>query len=399
MGYFQHIEKLPSDPILELMWEFKKDIRKEKIDLSVGIYYDEHLRADILPSIKQAEKTFLEEEKVKTYLPIDGESRFIEATKELVFGRDLCQTLAGHIYVAQAVGGTGALRVGAEFLARSLKAKIYLPTPTWENHTKVFTASGLVCDSYPYYDYVKNEIDFQKILDFFFLLEEGSIVLLHACCHNPTGSDFTQKQWQQLAELFMRKKHIAFFDMAYQGFGQGLDDDAYAVRLFANLGHQMFIAFSYSKICGLYAERVGALCFIGETTKEVEAVASQIKVLIRSNYSNPPKHGALIVATLFNHPHLKEKWKQELIYMQKRIVSMKETLAHHLMKASLHKDFSYLLSKKGMFCFSSLTPSQVIELREVYGIYMTKTGRINLTGLSDDNIDKVVKAILEIMQR
>jgi aspartate/tyrosine/aromatic aminotransferase len=399
MGYFQHTEKLPPDPILELMWEFKKDERKEKIDLSVGIYYDEHLRSDILPSIKQAEKILFDEEKVKTYLPIDGEARFIEATKELVFGQSLCQALNNNIYVAQAVGGTGALRVGAEFLAKSLKAKIYLPAPTWENHTKVFAAAGLVCASYPYYNYVKNEIDFQKILDFFNLLEEGSIILLHACCHNPTGSDFTNEQWKQLSDLLMRKKHIPFFDMAYQGFGQGFDEDAYAVRLFAKSGHQMFIAFSYSKICGLYAERVGALCFIGETTQEVEAVASQLKVLIRSNYSNPPKHGALIVATLFNHAPLKEKWKQELTHMQKRIVSMKETLAHRLIKASSDKDFSYLLSKNGMFCFSSLTPSQVIELREVYRIYMTKTGRINLTGLSYENVDTVVKAILDVMQR
>lgn len=397
MGYFEHTEKLPPDPILELMWEFKKDQRKEKIDLSVGIYYDEQLRSHVLPSVKQAEKILFDEEKAKTYLPIDGDPFFTQETKKLIFGQKICEDNKGLIYAAQSVGGTGALRIGAEFLAQALSTKIYVPAPTWENHIKVFTKAGLECDNYPYYNFSNHQVNFEQCLTFLESLHEKSIVLLHACCQNPTGSDFTHEQWEQISEVFLRKKLFPFFDMAYQGFGDGLEEDAFAVRLFARKGHQMLVAFSYSKICGLYAERVGALCFMGETIKEVEAVASQIKVLIRSNYSNPPKHGALIVSELFTNEQLKTLWQQELIAMQKRIVSMRESLAHILMKETAKKDFSYLLSKKGMFCFTSLTPHQVLELRESCGIYMTKTGRINLTGLSQDNLPKVAKAIIDIL--
>ena len=393
MGYFQHTEKLPPDPILELMWEFKKDPRQGKIDLSVGIYYDEHLRSHVLPSVKQAEHIVFDKEQSKTYLPIDGDAHFVEQTKKLIFGDQIVNSKKGLMYAAQAVGGTGALRVGAEFLARSLKSKIYLPAPTWENHLKVFSQAGLSCDTYPYYDFNEHSVDFARCVDFLETLSERSIILLHACCHNPTGSDFTNQQWQQLSDIFLRKKLIPFFDMAYQGFGDGLEEDAYAVRLFAQNHHEMFLAFSYSKICGLYAERVGALCFLGNSIDEVEAVASQIKVLMRSNYSNPPKHGAVIVAELLSNDKLQHLWRQELKHMQQRIVSMREALAKALITKSTKQDFSYLASKKGMFCFSSLKPQQVQLLRETQGIYMARTGRINLTGLSKNNVDLVAQAI------
>lgn len=395
MGIFRNIEKLPPDPILELMWEFKKDPRQEKIDLSVGIYYDEHLRSEILPSVKQAEKQLFEKEASKTYLPIDGDAHFVDQTKKLIFGDKIVNSKKGLIYGAQAVGGTGALKVGADCLARNLQSKIYLPAPTWENHLKVFSQAGLNCDTYPYYDFNEHAIDFTSCIECFEKVPERSIILLHACCHNPTGSDFTNQQWQQLSEIFHRKKLIAFFDMAYQGFGDGLEEDAYGVRLFAQNHHEMFVAFSYSKICGLYAERVGALCFLGESIDEVEALASQIKVMIRSNYSNPPKHGALIVSELLSTPDLQSRWRQELKHMQQRIVSMREALATSLIACSTKKDFSYLLSKKGMFCFSSLKPAQVQLLKDAKGIYMTKTGRINLTGLSKNNVDLVAQAIIE----
>lgn len=397
MGYFDHIEKLPADPILELMWDFRRDTREGKVDLSVGIFYDDNLKSEIFPSVKKAENILFEKEKAKTYLPIDGDAAFVEETKKIVFGESLLSKYSSLIYGAQSVGGTGALRVAADFLSKSIGSSIYVSDPTWDNHFKVFHAASLCVEIYPYYDFKGHKVDFSKMLEFIKQIPQKSIVLLHACCHNPTGADLTKEQWMELSSVMLKHKLIPFFDMAYQGFGDGLEEDAFSVRYFLEQGHQMLIAFSYSKIAGLYAERVGAVFFVGSSLKEVEAAASQIKVIIRSNYSNPPKHGAAILSTLFTDPLLKKEWEKELNKMRERIQKMREEFASDLIKRCDKKDYSYLLSKKGMFCFTDLTKDQVQKLRDEYAIYMTKTGRINLSGLIKQNMRFTIDSILSVM--
>ncbi len=393
MSYFEHVEKLPADPILELMWEFKKDTRAEKIDLSVGIYYDENLKQVILPSIKKTEEKLLEQEVSKSYLPIDGDPIFNKQIKKIVFGEKLVAENDQRIFCAQAVGGTGALRVGGEFLSKTQKNKIYLSSPTWDNHFKVFAAASLETKLYPYYDFNTHQVDFEKLTQFFMGLEINSVVLLHACCHNPTGADLTKEQWMILSDIIKQKELIPFFDMAYQGFGQDLDLDAFAVRYFLEQGHEMLIAYSLSKICGLYAERVGALLLVAKNEEIKNACASQIKTIIRANYSNPPKHGALVVAELFSDEELFLMWRKELKQMQKRIADIRNVFTNALLEKCASKDFSYLFSKKGMFCFLNLTADQVFIMKEQFGIYMTKNGRINIAGINYSNIPYIVNAI------
>lgn len=398
MGYFEHVDLLPPDPILELMWEFKRDSRPNKIDLSVGIYYDEELKNKILPSIKEAQRDLDLEEVSKIYLPIDGEISFRTLTQKLILGNDLYEETKSLAYTAQCVGGTGALRVGADFLFKTFGKTIYVPNPTWENHHKIFHAAGLEVKTYPYYDSKSHDVDFDKMKDFLSQIPEGSIILLHACCHNPTGADLTHKQWKELSHLIMQKKHFPFFDMAYLGFGEGIEEDAFGVRYFAKEHHQMLVAFSYAKIAGLYAERVGALTLLCQTEKEKEKAESWIKVLIRSNYSNPPKHGAATVAKVLADPVLKQKWLNELEQMKNRIANMRESFGKALIRECPSYDYTYILNKKGMFCFSGLDGIKVLKMKEELGIYMTRTGRVNLTGLCEKNLAKVVEAIKEMMQ-
>ena len=393
MGYFEHVERLPADPILELMWEFKRDPRKEKIDLSVGIYYDHQLKNLILPSVKEAEQRLYQEEQSKSYLPIDGDPVFNLETQRLILGAQLMSQLDQRCYTTQTVGGTGALRVGADFLFKTFGKKIFVPQPTWENHHKIFHAAGLEVKGYPYYNMHSHDLDFDKMKEFLMQIEDRSIILLHACCHNPTGSDLTHLQWKELSEVVKTKGHFPFFDMAYLGFGDGVEEDSFGVRYFAGQGHQMLVAFSYAKICGLYAERVGALTLVCENEKERGSCESLIKVLIRSNYSNPPKHGAKIVSVLLSNQKLREMWQNELSEMRERIQMMRDKFAKALIKECRSRDYTYLLNKKGMFCFSGLNGDQVHDLKEKQGIYMTKTGRVNLTGLNQLNLPIVVDAI------
>jgi aspartate/tyrosine/aromatic aminotransferase len=398
MGYFDHMETLPPDSIFELMWAFKRDPRPKKIDLSVGIYYNDQLGLDLLKSVKKAEEALVQLEREKAYLPIDGNHSFIEVTKQLLFGEALINRLGGAIYGAQTVGGTASLRVGGEFLAKALSTVIHLSNPTWANHQQIFTRAGLQTAIYPYYSMHTNTLQFDEMMEQLKILPSKSLVLLHGCCHNPTGCDPTEQQWKEISSLMLKKKLIPFFDVAYQGFGDGLEEDAFAVRYFAEQGHEMLVSFSYSKIFGLYAERVGALFLVASSEKEASVGATHIRALIRANYSNPPKHGAAVVSYVLNNPGLKELWLSELGKMRRRIVDMRGLLYDILSEKALIKDYSYLSGTKGMFCFTGLEKSQVERLIDEYGIYMLKTGRINVTGLNEDNIEYIGDAIIKVSE-
>lgn len=396
MGHFGHIETLPPDPILELMWAFKRDARQKKVDLSVGIYYNDKLQLEILKCVKQTEEALLQLETDKAYLPIDGHPGFINETKKLLFGETLFNKLGKNIYGTQTVGGTGALRMGGEFLAKTLNTTIHVSDPTWANHVTMFPRAGLKVETYPYYDFKSHEIVFDKMIKHLKMLPPKSIVLLHGCCHNPTGCDPTEEQWKEISSVMQKKKLIPFFDMAYQGFGDGLEEDAFGVRYFAEQGHEMLVAFSYAKIFGLYAERVGALFFVAGSEHEAQAAGTNIKSLIRSNYSNPPKHGAAVVYYVLTHGPLKELWMAELAVMRRRIQNMRLMFCDALCEKDAGKDYRYMNDKKGMFCFTGLEKYQVNRLMEEYGIYMMQTGRINITGLNEQNIADVVDAITKV---
>jgi len=396
MGYFSHMETLPPDSVFELMWAFKKDPRPNKVDLSVGIYYNERLELEILQTVKKAEEALLQLEGEKAYLPIDGNACFIEETKKLLFGETLTLQLGGRLYGAQTVGGTAALRVGAEFLGKVFSGTIHVSDPTWANHPAIFAKAGFVAAPYPYYCKETHRVQVDKMLAYLEKLPPKSIVLLHGCCHNPTGCDLTQEQWKKVSSLMLKHKLIPFFDMAYQGFGEGLEEDAFAVRYFAEQGHEMFVSFSYAKIFGLYAERVGALLFLASDTKEAEIAATHIRALIRANYSNPPKHGAAVVAYVLSNPILQKLWRVELDNMRRRIMDMKELVYDILKEKVSSKNFNYLCDTKGMFCFTGLNTMQVERLIEEFGIYLLKTGRINVTGLNENNCSYVGEAIAKV---
>jgi aspartate/tyrosine/aromatic aminotransferase len=396
MGYFSHLETLPPDPILELMWVFKRDSRPKKIDLSVGIYYNDHLKLEVLKSVKQAEEAFFNLEKEKAYLPIDGHAGFIQETKKLLFGERLAHALGNRAYGAQTVGGTGALRVGGEFLAKTINTTIYVSDPTWANHVTMFPRAGLKVGTYPYYDFNSHEILFDKMLEYLEGLPPKSIILLHGCCHNPTGCDLTKQQWKTLSLLMREKQLIPFFDMAYQGFGDGLEEDAFGVRCFAEDGHEMLVAFSYAKIFGLYSERVGALFFVAGKEAEAQVASTHIKSLIRSNYSNPPKHGAALVYYVLETPPLKALWLKELSAMRERIQRMRLRLCDALCDRNTSKDYRYMNRMKGMFCLTGLGYAQVDQLMEGHGLYMLRNGRINVTGLNEDNLTDIVESIAKV---
>ena len=371
----------PPDPIFGLQAAFQADPRPHKINLSVGVYKDRALKTPILHVVKKVEGDLLHKESSKEYLPIDGDKQFLEHSGKLVFGAEWDKRIAA----VQTVGGTGALRIGGDFLKQEGMESIYLPQPTWPNHPAIFKRCQLRVETYPYYDRERQQLD----LSYFEQLKENSVVLLHACCHNPTGIDPTMEQWEKLSKLFHAKKLFPFFDFAYQGFGRGLEEDAASVRLFTKAGHEMFVACSYAKNFGLYGERVGVLYAVTKTEERREKVQSQLKVIIRANYSNPPKHGALIVKEILGTPALKKEWEEELHGMRTRISMLREQFVKKT-------GFGFLKSRVGMFSFCDLSPQQVKRLCDEFAIYMTSDGRINIAGLNEDNLDYVAESIVRV---
>jgi aromatic-amino-acid transaminase len=399
VSLFASVEQTPGDPILGLTEAFVADTRPGKVNLGVGIYYDESGRIPLLRAVREVEETLAREAKPRGYLPIDGLPAYTQATQKLVFGADSPLLAAGRVATSQTVGGSGALRVGADLLRKALpKAKVAISSPSWENHRVVFNAAGFEVVDYTYYDAATHGLDFAGMLADLGKLEPGTIVLLHACCHNPTGVDLTVDQWKQVVALVKDRGLLPFIDMAYQGFDKGIDADAAAVRLFAESGIESFVvANSYSKSFSLYGERVGALSIVGANREEAQRVQSLVKRIIRSIYSSPSTHGGALVAGVLNSVELRALWEQELTEMRERIHAMRAGMVQGL-AAQGAPQFGFIQKQAGMFSYSGLSKAQVDRLREEHAIYAIGTGRICVAALNRGNLDNVVAAVATVIR-
>ncbi len=397
---WKEIDAAPADAIFGLNEAFREDNNPNKVNLAVGVYKDEKGQTPIMESVRQAERVLLEKESSKTYLPISGDPEYDSEVQKLVFGETSEVVLSGRAATVQTPGGTGGLRVGADLLHRFLpKATVWISDPTWANHKGVFTAAGFTLKSYPYYDAERKCIDFAQMKECLAEIPAGDIVLLHGCCHNPSGFDPDAAQWREIAEIAARQGWMPFIDFAYQGFGDGLDEDRTAVNVFADTGVNFCVANSFSKNFGLYTERVGALSVVTANSEEMATALSHMKTVIRVNFSNPPAHGALVVKTILKDAALRQQWQQELTAMRNRIREMRGALVDGLVARGVTRDFSYINQQKGMFSFSGLSPEMVHWLRQEKGIYMVGAGRINAAGLSHNNIDYVCDSIAEGLQK
>lgn len=394
---FEHVEAYAGDPILSLMDDFRQDPRKAKVNLSIGFYYDHNGDIPVLDSVIAA-KALLDQQPVEPnlYLPMSGEPHYCQAVQQHIFGEQPT-AVTDRLITIQSVGGSGALRVGADFLKRYYPdAKVYVSHPTWDNHQAIFAGAGFEVLGYPYLNQDQTDIDFSAMLKTFAHLPEYSIVLLHACCHNPTGLDLEPSQWDQLFALFKEKQIIPFLDSAYLGLGDGLEQDAYAIRALAQSGLTGFVSNSFSKVFSLYGERVGSLSVICESAAIAEKVSGQLKATIRANYSNPPRFGAQLVRIILENEALYQQWLQEVETMLKRLLQVRSDLYQAIHKIAPDLDVGYLLKQKGMFSFTGLTAVQVDEIREKYGVYLIRNGRICIAGLNSGNIQIVAQAIAEV---
>ena len=397
VSFFANVELVPGDPILGLTEAYNADTRPTKVNLGVGIYYDESGRIPLLRAVKQIEQQLAAEGRPRGYLPIDGLPAYTQATRELVFGAQSPLLAAGRVATTQTVGGSGALRVGADLLKKLLPhATLAISNPSWENHRAVFGAAGFEVVEYTYFDAVTHGVDFSGMLADLQKLQPGTVVLLHACCHNPTGADLTVSQWTQVAEVLKERQLFPFIDMAYQGFDKGIEQDGAAVRVIAEAGIESFIvANSYSKSFSLYGERVGALSVVAPSAADAKAVQSQIKRIIRTIYSSPSAHGAQLVAGVLTSPELRTMWEDELTEMRERIHALRGGLVEKLAAAGA-PEYGFINQQAGMFSYSGLSREQVDALRNDYGIYAVGTGRICVAALSQANLDYVAKAIAAV---
>ena len=398
MSLFSAVEMAPRDPILGLNEQFNADTNPNKVNLGVGVYFDDNGKLPLLQCVQAAEKTMMATPTARGYLPIDGIVAYDNAVKALVFGAESDVVQSGRVSTVQAIGGTGGLKIGADFLKKvSPKAKVLISDPSWENHRAIFMNAGFEVENYAYYDAVKRGVNFEGMLASLNSAAAGTIVVLHACCHNPTGVDLSPEQWKQVVEVIKARGLIPFLDMAYQGFADGIDQDGLAVRLFADSGLSFFVSSSFSKSFSLYGERVGALSIVTTSKDEATRVLSQVKRVIRTNYSNPPTHGGTVVATVLTNPELRAMWEQELGEMRDRIKSMRNALVDKLAAKGVATDFSFVKAQRGMFSYSGLSSAQVDRLRNEHGIYAVSTGRICVAALNSHNIDAVVNAIADVL--
>jgi len=399
VSHFASVEMTPGDPILGLTEAFVADTRPGKVNLGVGIYYDESGRIPVLRAVRQVEEALAKESLPRGYLPIDGLPAYTQATQKLVFGAESPLLAAGRVATSQTIGGSGALRVGAELLKKALpKAKVAISSPSWENHRVVFNAAGFEVVDYAYYDAATHGVDFPGMLADLNRLDPGTVVLLHACCHNPTGVDLTAEQWKQVVAVVKERELLPFIDMAYQGFDKGIEEDATAVRLFAASGIDSFVvANSYSKSFSLYGERVGALSIVGASRQEALRVQSLVKRIIRSIYSSPSTHGGALVAGVLNSTELRAVWEQELTQMRERIHAMRAGMVEKL-AAQGAPQFAFIQQQAGMFSYSGLSKTQVDRLREEHAIYAIGTGRICVAALNRNNLDNVVAAVAAVIR-
>lgn len=401
---FQHVEPFAGDPILSLNEEFQRDARPGKINLSIGIYFDDEGRIPVLDSVKKAEANLLAADGPKAYLPMEGAANFRAACQELLFGAQHEALTSDRIATIQSVGSSGGLKVGADFIRRWFpKSELWLSDPSWDNHRSMFEGAGLTVHSYPYYDAKTSGVKFDEMLATLRTLPTQSVVLLHACCHNPTGVDLTQAQWDALLPVLCERRLIPFVDLAYQGFGDGIEADAYALRALANAklntGEPLsfFVANSFSKSMSVYGERCGALSVVCPSRDEATLVLGQLKSTIRRNYSSPPIHGGQVVATILADPVLRDQWEGELSAMRERIQAMRKRL-HAVLRAKLPgRNFDYFLTQRGMFSYTGLSPKQVDELRVMHAVYLVRSGRMCMAGLNTHNVEATANALAAVV--
>ncbi len=398
MSLFSAVTLAPRDPILGLNEQFAADPNPAKVNLGVGVYFDAAGKLPVLQCVQAAEAQMASAVKPRGYLPIDGIAAYDRAVQELVFGSDSAVLAASRVATIQALGGTGGLKVGADFLKRmNPAATVLISDPSWENHRALFTNAGFEVGSYPYYDAATRGIRFQAMLDALNSAAAGTVVVLHACCHNPTGCDLTPAQWTEVVAAVKARGLVAFLDLAYQGFGDGLREDGAVVQQFLRSGVGFFVATSFSKSFSLYGERVGALSVVCDSQDEAQRVLSQLKVVIRSNYSNPPTHGAQVVTTVLSTPALRAQWEAELASMRLRIRDMRSALVQGLAQARVTQDVSYITAQKGMFSYSGLSATQMQRLRNEFGVYGVDSGRICVAALNLQNIGQVARAVAQVM--
>ena len=398
MSLFTAVEMAPRDPILGLNEQFNADTNPAKVNLGVGVYYDDNGKLPLLQCVQAAEKQMMASPKARGYLPIDGIAAYDAGVKDLVFGADSEPVKSGRVATVQCIGGTGGLKVGADFLKRlNPDAKVLISDPSWENHRALFTNAGFTVESYPYYDAVTRGINFAGMLSALNAAPAGTVVVLHACCHNPTGYDITAAQWDEVIAAVKAKNLTPFLDMAYQGFGYGLNEDGAVIGKFVAAGLSFFVSTSFSKSFSLYGERVGALSVLCTSKEEAARVLSQLKIVIRTNYSNPPIHGGTVVAMVLNTPELRAQWEKELAEMRVRIKAMRQKLVDGLKAAGVKEDMSFITQQIGMFSYSGLSKDQMVRLRDEFGVYGTDTGRMCVAALNSKNMDYVCASIAKVI--
>jgi aromatic-amino-acid transaminase len=398
MSLFSAVEMAPRDPILGLNEQFAADTNPAKVNLGVGVYYDDNGKLPLLKCVVEAERQMLEAPKARGYLPIDGIAAYDKAVQGLVFGADSEVVTGGRVATVQAIGGTGGLKIGADFLKKvNPDATVLISDPSWENHRALFSNAGFPVGTYPYYDAENRGINVAGMLAAIDAAPAGTVILLHACCHNPTGYDITGEQWDQVIASIKARNLVAFLDMAYQGFGDGIAEDGAVIGKFVAAGLDFFVSTSFSKSFSLYGERVGALSVVCASKEEAGRVLSQLKIAIRTNYSNPPTHGAQIVATVLTTPALRAMWEDELAAMRVRIKEMRTLLVEKLTAAGVQGDLSYIVRQKGMFSYSGLNKDQMVRLRGEFGVYGVDSGRICVAALNTKNIGYVADAIVKVM--
>ncbi len=398
MSFFSAVEMAPRDPILGINESFAADTNPNKVNLGVGVYFDNNGKLPLLQCVQAAEKTMMDKPTARGYLPIDGIAAYDAAVKTLVFGAGSEPVTSGRVATVQCIGGTGGLKIGADFLKKlNPNAKVLISDPSWENHRALFTSAGFVVESYPYYDAAKRNVNFDGMLAALNTAPAGTVIVLHACCHNPTGYDITSAQWDQVVAVVKAKNLVPFLDMAYQGFGYGLTEDGAAVQKFVAAGLTCFVSTSFSKSFSLYGERVGALSVLCENKEEADRVLSQLKIVIRTNYSNPPTHGGAVVAAVLNNPELRALWEKELGEMRVRIKAMRQKLVDGLKAAGVKQDMSFITTQIGMFSYSGLSKDQMVRLRTEFGVYGTDTGRMCVAALNSKNIDYVCASIAKVV--
>jgi len=395
---FNSLEMAPADPILGLNDAFNKDTNPQKINLGVGVYKNEDGIVPKLECIKRAEKLLVEHGSPSAYLPISGFETFNKLSVELLFGKDSTVIKQGHVAAVQTPGGTGGLRVAGDFIRHfNPNATVWVSDPTWANHNGVFGACGLLVDMYPYYDKSTATFSFEAMKAKLQEVKKGDVVVLHACCHNPSGMDPEVEQWKELAEIAKERGFITLFDCAYQGFGKGLEEDVQSIRIFAEAGLEMIVCASYSKNFGLYSQRIGSLSVVAHTADAAQTAISHVKSAVRANYSNPPAFGAYLVATILGDAELRGLWEKEVAVMRDRINGLRQKIADKMAERTDKRDFSMITRQQGMFSFSGLSKEEVDRLREEFAIYIVGSGRISIAGLNEGNLDYVCDAIAAVI--